>query len=87
MSELISATKNQLERIVPDARKIVIKVERDHGAYFSRLHIHVPGRVLHAEKKGQTVLEALDSSYEAMLKQIQKFKARRKAKSKLIFDY
>lgn len=82
MSELISSTKNNLKRIVPNAKDILIKVQRDHELYLSKIHVHVPGKVLHAEKKAETVWEAIDSSYQAVLKQFEKIKTKRRSKNK-----
>ncbi len=83
MTDLISSTECNLKRIVPNAKDIFIKVERDHDYFLSKIHLHVPGKVLHAEKKAETIWEAIDSSYQAVLKQIEKVKAKRQAKRKL----
>lgn len=83
MTDLISSTKSNLKRIVPNAKDILIKVERDHEQFRSKIHVHVPGKVLHAEKKAETVWEAIDNSYQAVLKQFEKIKTKRQAKRKL----
>ena len=75
MSELITATKSHLKQIIPAAKNIIIKLERDHEQYVSQIHIHMPGSVLHAKKKAPTVWDAIDSSYHAILRQIQKVKS------------
>lgn len=82
MTDLISSTKTNLKRIVPNAKDILIKVERDHEQFLSKIHVHVPGKVLHAEKKAATVWEAIDYSYQAVLKQFEKIKTKRQAKRK-----
>ncbi len=86
MSELISSTKSNLKRIVPNAKDILIKVERDHHFFLSKIHVHVPGKILHAEKKAETVWEAVDSSYQAVLRQIEKIKNKHREKRKLKKD-
>jgi ribosomal subunit interface protein len=85
MSELIAYTKNHLKQIIPNAKDIFIKIERDHELYRSKIHIKIPGTVIHADKKADSPMSALDSSYQAVLKQIEKFKTKRfgKRKSKL----
>ena len=83
MTDLISSTKSNLKRIVPNAKDILIKVERDHEQFLSKIHVHVPGRVLHAEKKAETVWEAIDYSYQAVLKQFEKIKTKQRVKRKL----
>ena len=82
MTDLISSTKSNLKRIVPNAKDILIKVERDHEQFLSKIHVQVPGKVLHAEKKAETVWEALDYSYQAVLRQLEKIKTKRQAKRK-----
>ncbi len=77
MSELVASTKSQIRRIVPNAKDIFIKIERDHKLYRSKIHVKIPGTVLHAEKKAQTVWEAVELSYLAILKQIDRIKAKR----------
>lgn len=62
--------------MVPNAKDILIRVERDRRKFLSKIHIHVPGKVLHAEKKAETVWEAIDQSYKAVLKQIDRVKKR-----------
>ena len=83
MTDLISSTKSNLKRIVPNAKDILIKVEREHEQFLSKIHVQVPGRVLHAEKKAETIWEAIDSSYQAVLKQIEKIKSKHRVKRKL----
>jgi ribosomal subunit interface protein len=80
MTELISSTKSNLQRMAPNAKDIMIKVERDHEMYLSKIHVQVPGKVLHAEKKAGTIWEAIDDSYQAVLKQIEKVKSKRQTK-------
>ncbi len=83
MADLISSTKINLKRVVPDARKILVKIERDHKKFLSKIHILLPGKVLHAEKKAETVLKAIDSSCQAVLKQFEKIKLKPQEKRKL----
>lgn len=45
MSELISTIKNQLHQMVPNAKTIWIKVERDYQWYLTKTHLHLPGAV------------------------------------------
>jgi len=61
-----------------------VKIERDHNLYLSKIHMRLPGMVLHAQKKGQTVWEALNLSYEAIVKQVVKFKMKKRTKKKHI---
>jgi ribosome-associated translation inhibitor RaiA len=82
MSDLISSTKISLKRIVPNAKDIFIKVERDHEKFLSKIHVDLPGKVLHAEKKAETVWEAIDHSYQAVLKQFKKIRSKQQAKRK-----
>jgi ribosomal subunit interface protein len=83
MTELITTTKNHLKRIFPDAKDISIRLERDHEKYLSKIHVQVPGKVIHAEKKAETVWEAIDSSCQAVLKQVEKFRTKRFARKKI----
>lgn len=83
MSEIITSTKSHLKQIIPAAKNIIIKLERDHEQYVSKIHIQMPGKVLHAEKKAGTVWEAMESSYHAILKQMQKVKSKKVDKGKL----
>lgn len=82
MSELILSAKKHLKQIIPEAMEIDIKLHRDHEQIVSKVHIHLPGKVLHATKKSLNVREALDSSCEAIIKQMQKFKTKRAPKRK-----
>lgn len=82
MSELITSTKSQLKRIVPNAKDILIKIERDHELYRSKIHVNVPGAVIHADKRAETVWEALDCSYQAALKQIERLKSKKQPKTR-----
>lgn len=84
MSELIESTKGHLEQMIPTAKEIKVKLERDHEQYVSKIHIQLPGSVLHAQKKAPTVWEAMDFSYQAILKQLKKLKFKRIAKGKKI---
>ncbi len=77
MSELVISTKSQIKRIAPNAKDITVKIERDHQFYRSKIHVHMLGTVLHAEKKAQTLWESLELSYHAILKQIDKVKAKK----------
>lgn len=79
MSELISSTKQHLKKLAPFARDIVIKMERRKGHYLSKIKICSKGATLHAQKSGDSFWEALDSSYGAMVKQIEKLKTRRQS--------
>jgi ribosome-associated translation inhibitor RaiA len=83
MSDLISSIKNNLKKIIPNAKDIFIKVERDHTQFLSKIHVQVPGKILHAEKKAETAWEAIDSSYQAVLKQVEKTKARFRTRRKI----
>lgn len=80
MSQLIASTKNQIKRLAPYAKDVLVKIERDHELYRSKIVVKVPGAVLHAEKKAQTVWEAVDFSYHAIRKQIDKIKSKRQKK-------
>lgn len=82
MSDLISSTKSNLKRIVPNAKDILIKVERDHELFLSKIHVHMPGKVLHAEKKANTIWEAIDYSYHAVLRQFEKIKTKQQSRRK-----
>ncbi len=83
MTDLILSTKSNLKRIVPTAKNILIKVERDHEQFLSKIHVQMPGRVLHAIKKADTVWEAVDDSYQAVLRQFEKIKTKQQTKRKL----
>ena len=82
MTKLTSIVENQIKTIAPNAKEIVVKIEKDHGLYLSKIHMRLPGLVLHAQKKGQTVWEAMNSSYEAIAKQVVKFKMKKRVKRK-----
>ena len=82
MSELITFTKSNIKKMVPYAKNIVVKVERDHDQFLSKIHVNVPGKVLHAEKKAGTAWEAIEFSCQAIRKQIEKVKTRRLLRKK-----
>ncbi len=82
MSELILTAKNHLKHIMPKALDIDIKVTRDHEFFVSRVHVHLPGGIIHAEKKADNYSEALDEACEAAIRQMQKFKSKRGPKRK-----
>lgn len=77
MTDLISSTKNNLKKKIPQADNILVKIERDHEFFLSKIHVHVPGKVLYATKKAETAWEALENSYHAVLKQINKKKKKK----------
>lgn len=83
MFELISSTKSNLKKMLPNAKDILIKVERDHDQFLSKIHVNVPGNILHAEKKAESVWEAIDSSYQAVLKQFERIKTKQISKRKI----
>lgn len=82
MTKLTSLIEGQIKQIAPNAKKIIVKIERDHDLYLSKIHMRLPGIVLHAQKKGQTVWEALNLSYEAIVKQVVKFKMKKRVNVK-----
>ena len=82
MKKLTSLIQSQLKQFAPNAKNIIVKVERDHDAYLSKIHMQLPGLVLHAQKKGESVWEALHLTSEAIRKQLMKFKLKRCGKRK-----
>lgn len=82
MTDLISSTKDTLKKILPNARNVFVKVERDHGLFLSKIHVHVPGSVFHVQKKAETISDAIESSYKAIIKKIDKLKTKRSNKRK-----
>lgn len=83
MSDLISSTKKHIKKIAPFARDVVIQMEKDHDKFLSKILVYTPGALLKAEKKAETFWEALDSSYGAVAKQIEKLKSRKKGRRSL----
>ena len=77
MSELVASTKSQIKWIVPYPKDIFIKIKRAHDLYRLKIHVKITGTILHAEKKAQTVWESVELSYHAILKQIDRIKAKR----------
>ena len=77
MSDLVTTTKGQIQRIVPFAKNVLIKLQREHNLYRSKIHVNVPGAVLHADKKAPTAWEALELSYQAILKQVDRIKSKK----------
>lgn len=82
MTKLTSLIEGQIKQVAPNAKNIVVKIERDHNLYLSKIHMQLPGMVLYAQKKGQTVWESLNLSYEAIVKQVVKFKMKKLTKRK-----
>lgn len=82
MTKLTSLIEGQIKQIAPNAKNITVKIERDHNQYLSKIQIRLPGLALYAKKKGQTVWEALNSSYEAIAKQVIKFRMKKQVKRK-----
>lgn len=82
MKDAVSLAKESLKRVVPNAKNIMVKIERDHDHFLSKIHVQVPGRVLRSVKKGTTVSRAIDESYHAVLKQIEKIKNKRLTRKK-----
>lgn len=80
MTKLASLIEGQIKQVAPNAKKIEVKIKRDHDLYLSKIHMRLPGMVLHAQKKGQTVWEALNLSYDAIVKQVVKFKMKKRVK-------
>lgn len=77
MSELISLTRDQIKRFIPSARDIQVRVERDHHHYRSKIHVQLPGTVLHADKKSDSLFDALELSCQAILKQVSRLKTKK----------
>lgn len=84
MSQIIEATKSHLEHMIPNAKDISIKVERDHEQFVSKIHVQLPGGVFHAQKKAPTIWEAIDYSYNAIMKQFERLKFKKISKNKKI---
>lgn len=82
MTKLTSLIEEQIRQVAPNAKDIIVKVERNHGQYLSKVHMRLPGTVIHAQKKGQNIWEALILSYEATIKQIGKYKMKKRTKRK-----
>lgn len=82
MTDVVSSTRESLKRLVPNAKNIIVKVQRDHDRFRSKIHVKVPGRVLHSVKEGETAMRAIDESYHAVLKQFEKMKNKRLARKK-----
>ena len=82
MTKLTTLIEGQIKQIAPNAKDMNVKIKRDRNLYLSKIHMRLPGLVLHAQKKGQTVWEAMNSSYEAIAKQVVKFKMKKRVKRK-----
>jgi len=83
MNKLTTTIEGQIKQLAPKAKNISIRVEKDHDQYLAKIHMRLPGMVLHAQKKGQTMWESLNSSYDAIVKQICKFKMKERMKKKI----
>ncbi len=82
MAKLTSLIEGQIKQIAPNAKDVTVKIKKDHDVYLSKIHVQLPGIVIHAQKKGQTVWESINLAYDAVIKQVVKFKMKRKAKKK-----
>lgn len=80
MSELISTTKTHIKKIAPFARDVVIQMRRENDKFLSKILVYTPGVTLSAKKKADTFWEALEMSYGAVAKQIEKLKGRKNAR-------
>lgn len=79
MSKFLAQIEGQIKQFAPNAKNIIVKIERDHELYRSKIHMQLPGVVIHAQKKGQTMWEALNLAYEAIVKQIVKLKTKKRS--------
>lgn len=82
MTKFRSLIEGQIKQIAPNAKNISVKIERDHDYYLSKIHMRLPGMVLYAQKKGHTVWESVNLCYEAIVKQVVKFKMKKRTKKK-----
>lgn len=82
MTKLKTLIEGQIKQIAPNAKNISVKIVRDHEFYQSKIHMRLPGMVLYAQKKGNTVWESLNLCYEAIVKQVVKFKMKKRTKKK-----
>ena len=77
MTALIDHIKRQLRSTFPQAQEIDVRVKRDHEHYVSNIHVHVPGKVMHAEKKASNPWLAVEAAHGAITRQVQRWKERR----------
>ena len=55
MTKLTSVFEDQIKKFEPSVRDIVVKIVRDHELYSSKIHIRLPGMVIHTNKKGKNI--------------------------------
>lgn len=70
MSKFIVETRNYLKKRFPKATVIDIKLSMDRDDYVSAIHVVMPGRIVHAEKKAASVWKALDLAATAAIRQL-----------------
>lgn len=78
MSKLVEQVKENIRRMDPNIQSVKVKVERSpEGEFVSKFHVHSRHGVLHAVKKAASYRKSVDRSFHAIIKQIQKIKAKR----------
>ncbi len=87
--EIISGTCDNIRRIFPESKYVEIKVNKDQGKYESLIMVKAPKKRLLAKKSAKNYKASIDKSYEAIVRQIHKVKAKedkkRLSKSKNLF--
>lgn len=78
MSLVVELAKEHIAKMDPNVQEVDVRMERSpEGEFVAKIHVRLKDRVLHAVKKSASYRESLDRSCHAILKQMQKIKAKR----------
>lgn len=79
MKSIVDQTRRHLQRLLPGSQQISIKVDRDREKNFiTRIHVQTPRKQLHACKIGPDLHSSLDRASQALRRQIERLKTRRR---------
>lgn len=75
--KLVESTREYFKSMYPWIKDVSVVIKRTKDGILSKIHIKMPGKVLHAQKVDATPSKSLDRSRDAIHKQIIKMKAKR----------
>ena len=78
MIKKIEKTKKHIKRILPKSQAVDIDIKRNQtGNFVSKIHVKTPQKVMHAQKTDPSFMGSLDKSYQAIVRQIHKYKTKK----------
>ena len=88
-SKLVGVTKDHIRKVFPQARSIDLRLRKDSsGHYLSQIKVDAGQGHFFASKRSKSFKKSLDKAYQALYKQMDKYKRKSKRYNQrdLVFD-